>query len=88
MADQNLAVLSDEERREKAKMDAQVLAEAAVIRSNSERFESAKILAAEMALESADKSKAFADIAVGGLQYPQMERERAEAQSIAPSSGG
>lgn len=87
MADQDLAVLSEEEQRMAAKQDAQVLAEAEVIKANTERLTNAQQMAAEMALESADQSKAFSTIASRAIDYPKMERERAETESIAPSAG-
>jgi len=87
MADQNVAALSDEEQREAAKRDASILAEAEVIKGNVERLQKAQQLASEMALETANQSKAFSTIASRSLDYPKMERERAESENIAPSAG-
>jgi hypothetical protein len=87
MSDQDRQAMSDEERREAAKMDAQILAQADVIRQDSERLQLAQYMASEMALENAELSKAFSDIASSSLRYPKMEQERAETQNVGPSSG-
>jgi len=87
MANQDRQAMSDEERREAAKQDARVLAEAEVIRQNPERLQLAQYVAGEMALENAELSQAFQGVASSALRYPEMERERAEAENRGPSSG-
>jgi len=87
MADQDLAAQEADEQREAAKQDARILVEAEIIKSNTERFTKARAVAGEMALESANQSNAFASVASGSLEYPEMERERAETQSIAVTGG-
>ena len=87
MADQDIAVKSDQEQRDMAKRDAKILAEAAVIRQNAERFEAAKVVAVEMALEIKDQFTALANVAASSIEYPKMERERAESTAAAPSPG-
>jgi len=85
---QDVAAKTDEEQREFAKQDARILAEAEVIKGNTERLTNAQTVAAEMALESANQSQAFSTIASRAIDYPEMDRERAESQGIAPSAGG
>ena len=87
MISQDRSAMEATERREAAKRDAMILAEADVIRNDTERFSLAKQMAAELALETANQSKAYISIASGLLNYPKMDAERVESQIVAPSAG-
>lgn len=86
MANQDVKAQDAEARREAAKRDADILAEAEMIKRDTERFSLAQQMATQMALESKDRSSAYESIASGGLNYPKMEEQMAE-QSVAPSAG-
>lgn len=87
MSEEQLPPQNDEEIMRQAKQDAQILAEAEVIKADTKRIGLARKVAAELALKSANQSNAYANIASSGLEYPEMDRQRAEANAVAPSSG-